>query len=123
MTVSSPDVLFVPQVSDAEVVRQCRSALRTVVNDARPSIPDVVAHAVVVRRATTVADLDIIDGAVGRFIRTGEVPAESARLIWRPLYGTVFSALPAGQQDQANALAVYLGHHAGRGPVAGWPCA
>lgn len=109
---------FLPLLSGPEVTRRCRDAL----NGPLPHpVAHVVAHAIVAQRVTAVADLDVTDGPIGRFLRTGEVTNEPARHIWTPLFGRVCTFLPENLLVQAGALAVYLKANPGRGPVEGWP--
>ena len=115
---ASTDPIFTPRVRDADVIDYCRAAFT--VAGPHP-IAHVVAHAIVARRVTAVADLDITDGPAGRFIRTGAVPAEVVAQLWIPLFGRVYMHLPADLQVQADALAVYLRVNVGREAVAGWP--
>ena len=114
------DPMFAPRLSDAEVTRLCRDA--AAIGGGR-ELTDVVAHAIVARRMTVVADLDVIDGPIGRFVRTGEVPVLPAPRLWWPLYGPMYGVLPDGAAVQAVVLSEYLAAHVGRGPVDGWPCA
>lgn len=117
---SSPDPIFAPRVPDDEVTRRCRAVLYGGDDEPRV-IADDTAHAIVARRVTAVADLDATDGPIGAFIRTGSVPVLPGPHLWQKLYGAAFGTLPEDLKDQAGALAVYLGEHGGRGPVAGWP--
>jgi len=68
-----------------------------------------------------VSDLDVTDGPIGRFLRTGEISDSPATQIWTPLFGRVFTSLPEDIQAQASVLAVYLRLCRPRGPVKGWP--
>ena len=115
---AAPDPMFAPRLTDAEVIRQCRDAL---IRMQPYVVPDIVAHAVVARRVTAVSDLDVTDGPIGRFLRTGEISACPARQIWTPLFGRVYTSLPEDLQAQAAVLAVYLRLRRPRGPVDGWP--
>jgi hypothetical protein len=114
--VTSPDPLFTPRLPADEVTRRCADA--AVCGDV---VPDDVAHAIVACRVAVVADPDVLDGPIGRFIRTGAVPRSPGPAIWWPLYGPMFIDLPAGVADVAASLSTYLTAHAGRGPVDGWP--
>jgi hypothetical protein len=114
---ASPDLLFAPRLTDAEVTRRCLAA-----NDDGGTISHAVAHSLVARRVTIVADPHVTDGPIGRFVRTGEVPPLSTG-IWWPLYGPMCSTLPAGMAAQAAALGNYLDARTDRSPVEGWPCA
>lgn len=119
---SAPDSaareLLRPLRTEADVITHCRLHVD---DPFRLLIRDVYAHAIVAMRVTTVRTLDVTDGPIGAFLRTGEVPRSPRRSVWEPLYGTVYGALPTNQRLMADMLALYLEGHAGRGPVTGWP--
>lgn len=114
---AGPDPLFKPLLTEDEVLHHCYEA-----QDTGGDLPHVVAHAIAAMRVTKAADPDVTDGVVGRFIRTGEVPTSPTR-VWWPLFGPMYSDLPAGMATVATMFTIYLTVRAGRGPVAGWPCA
>lgn len=52
------------------------------------------------------------------FSTTGAVP-EDTNVLWSELFPN-YESLPRGTQTIADMMAIYLGEHAGRGPVEGW---
>jgi len=113
--VSIRDPLFAPRRTQADVITHCRLRLGTNV-----PITDVYAHAIATMRVPLVRDLDVTDGPLGEFIRTGHV-GNRGPWLWGALYKDVAGALPADQELMSDMLGRYLLHHAGRGPVDGWP--
>lgn len=119
---SAPDSptreLLRPLRTEDDVITHCRLHVD---DPYRLLIRDVYAHAIVAMRVTTVRTLDVTDGPIGVFLRTGMVPTSPRQRVWEPLYGTVYGALPNSHRLMADMLALYLEGHAGRGPVDDWP--